>query len=86
MISIRKYFTKTDFTKWDIVDFHRSWIEKHNDRPEKLAYKIAADKLTRSLRDIVNSSSDVDAVRKALSLQEKANTKASIFSCANAML
>lgn len=58
--------------EWDIVEFHRFFIEKNKDRPEKLDYKTAADKLTRCLRDIVSTSASADTIRQALNLQEKA--------------
>uniref|UniRef100_U9SUL1 Uncharacterized protein n=1 Tax=Rhizophagus irregularis (strain DAOM 181602 / DAOM 197198 / MUCL 43194) TaxID=747089 RepID=U9SUL1_RHIID len=49
---------------------HRN-SEKNKDRPEKLDYKTAADKLTRCLRDIVSTSVSADTIRQALILQEK---------------
>ncbi|CAG8538547.1 6351_t:CDS:10 [Ambispora gerdemannii] len=67
-----KYFDLKNPMEWDIVGFHRFFIEKNKDRPEKLDYKTAADKLTRSLRDIVSTSANADTIRQALNLQEKA--------------
>ncbi|GBC48080.2 hypothetical protein GLOIN_2v1776930 [Rhizophagus irregularis DAOM 181602=DAOM 197198] len=45
------------------------------DKPEKLDYKTAADKLTRCLRDIVSTSVSADTIRQALILQEKLSNK-----------
>lgn len=66
-----KYFDSKNSMEWDIVEFHRFFIEKNKDRPEKLDYKTAADKLTRCLRDIVSTSVSADTIRQALILQEK---------------
>ncbi|CAG8637363.1 9730_t:CDS:10 [Acaulospora morrowiae] len=80
-----KYFDLKNPMEWDIVGFHRFFIEKNKDRPEKLDYKTAADKLTRSLRDIVSTSANADMIRQALNLQEKAKVSVD-FSCTYVML
>ncbi|CAB4402362.1 unnamed protein product [Rhizophagus irregularis] len=70
-----KYFDSKNSMEWDIVEFHRFFIEKNKNRPEKLDYKTAADKLTRCLRDIVSTSVSADTIRQALILQEKLSNK-----------
>jgi hypothetical protein len=80
-----KYFDSKNPMEWDIVEFHRFFIEKNRDRPEKLDYKTAADKLARCLRDIVSRSASADTIRQALNLQEKAKVSVD-FSCTYVML
>ncbi|CAG8481848.1 3255_t:CDS:2 [Paraglomus brasilianum] len=72
MTNKQSYFDLKNPIEWNIVEFHRFFIEKNKDRPERLEYKRAADKLNKSLRSIVNTSSNVDTIRKALKLQETA--------------
>ncbi|CAB5359945.1 unnamed protein product [Rhizophagus irregularis] len=42
------------------------------DKPEKLDYKTAADKLTRCLRDIVSTSVSADTIRAGINSSGKA--------------
>ncbi|CAI2192921.1 1052_t:CDS:1, partial [Funneliformis geosporum] len=53
--------------EWDIIEFHRFFVEKNKDRSEKLEYKWATNKLNKSLRSIGNTLAE-----KALNLQETA--------------
>ena len=85
MTNKQSYFDLKNPIEWNIVEFHRFFIEKNKDRPERLEYKRAADKLNKSLRSIVNTSSNVDTIRKALKLQETAKVSV-VFPCANVML
>ncbi|CAI2171143.1 6805_t:CDS:2 [Funneliformis geosporum] len=70
------YFDLKNPMEWDIIKFHHFFIEKNKDRPEKLNYMKAADKLIKNLRDIVSTSANANTIRKALSLQKKAKVVA----------
>ncbi|CAI2161826.1 5000_t:CDS:2 [Funneliformis geosporum] len=66
--------------EWDIIEFHRFFVEKNKDRSEKLEYKWATNKLNKSLRSIGNTLAE-----KALNLQETAKVSV-VFPCINVML
>ena len=66
------YFDETNVENWDVLDFHKAWIHANEG-----AFDKAGDKLFKSLREISNTSSDVNKVRKANSLL--ATIKASVF-------
>ncbi|CAB4396168.1 unnamed protein product [Rhizophagus irregularis] len=55
------------------------------DKPEKLDYKTAADKLTRCLRDIVSTSVSADTIRAGINSSGKAKVSVD-FSCTYVML
>ena len=54
-----------------IFQFHKNWIDVHRNEPEKLIYSKAMDALIKSLRAIINRSSDLSKIWKANELLAK---------------
>jgi hypothetical protein len=71
-MSWHPYFDETNVEAWDVLEFHKAWIHA-----KEGAFDKATDKLSKSLRSISNTSSDVNKVKKADSLL--ATIKASVF-------
>ena len=58
-----EYFNENDVEAWSIFHFQQKWERIHE---EELSYgKATDDALTKSLRAIINKSSDTKKIKKA---------------------
>ncbi|RUS23770.1 hypothetical protein BC938DRAFT_474650 [Jimgerdemannia flammicorona] len=73
------YFDETNIEDWNLADFHQCWIDLYRDLPNRLSYERAIDYLIKSLRAIIETSSDSGKVNKAVNILEKAKVTYSIF-------
>ena len=65
MNSWNRYFDDTPVKNWSTFQFHKNWIEAHKNDPEQLTYSKAMDAFLKSLRAIINRSSDLSKIWKA---------------------
>ncbi|CAG8770684.1 1125_t:CDS:2, partial [Cetraspora pellucida] len=68
MNSWNQYFDNTPVKKWSTFQFHKNWFETYKNDPEQLTYSKAMDAFFKSLRAIINRSSDLPKIRKAKEL------------------
>ncbi|CAG8438357.1 10814_t:CDS:2 [Dentiscutata heterogama] len=59
------YFDVTPVKDWSTLQFHKHWIETHKNDSEQLTYGKAMDAFLKSLRAIINRSSDLLKLWKA---------------------
>ncbi|CAG8703080.1 11051_t:CDS:2, partial [Racocetra fulgida] len=59
--------------------FHKNWIDNHKNDPEQLTYSKAMDALFKSLREIINRSSDIPKIWKANELLTTCEASINIF-------
>ncbi|CAG8717291.1 7439_t:CDS:2, partial [Acaulospora morrowiae] len=59
------YFDETPAKNWSTFQFHKNWVNVHKNEPEQLTYRKAMDTFFKSLRAIINRSSDLPKIWKA---------------------
>lgn len=75
-----RYFDDNDVDDWSVLGFHETWIYENKDDLKKLNYQKANDKITKSLRSLINDCKDeLKAQKAAKLLANKASTSSTFY-------